>query len=266
MIDLSRFKAVVLDLDGTLAGGDHRVSDFANAVVRRVAERGLRVIVSTGRSAANALALARAMGANAPVISANGAVVAELSDGRALRVVALEPATAAHYLTLADLGGVEAMIWSAEGMITAGPGLVTELMDLVGEAPIILRPQHEWSAEGVIKVLFAAEPEVLDSLDLTDFPLIQRSLSHFVEASAPEARKDVALRWLLDRLGIDPAETIVCGDAETDLESVRLAGLGVAPAGAAPTVREAADLVVGGHAEDGIAHFLEAALAASPSG
>jgi Cof subfamily protein (haloacid dehalogenase superfamily) len=253
--ELSGFRAVVLDLDGTLAGADHQVSRFAQETVRRLAATGVRVVISTGRSADNALRLARAMGTGTPVVSANGAVVAD-PTGRRLKVVELEPSTLEHYLTLADQADLDAMIWTADRLITAGPGLITELMALVGEYPVELAPRAEWPAAGVIKVLMAAAPQVLDNLDLSAYPLVQRSLSHFIEATAPTARKDLTLAWLLKHLGVDPAQTIAFGDAETDLASLTLAGLGVAPANATPSVRAGADLVIGHNGDDAVARFL----------
>ncbi|MDR2373495.1 MAG: HAD hydrolase family protein [Bifidobacteriaceae bacterium] len=254
--DLGRFRAVVLDIDGTLAGADHRVSPFAAEVVRRLAAAGPKVIISTGRSQLAATRLALQVGANAPVISANGAVVADFRTGQRLRLVGLAPDLVAHYLTLADRPGVEAMIWTPDDLICAGPGLMKDLMDLADERPVTFRPRAEWPSDGVVKVLFGAEPSLLDALDLADYPLIQRSLSHFIEATDAAARKDSALTWLLARLGVSPDQTIVFGDAETDLASVRLAGLGVAVAGAIPQVRAAAGAVIGANSDDAVAHYL----------
>jgi hydroxymethylpyrimidine pyrophosphatase-like HAD family hydrolase len=262
VFDLRRFDAVALDIDGTLAGADHLVSGFAAGVVRRLAGSGRQVVISTGRSAANALRVAAQIGANAPVIAANGAVVADTADGRRLRVVAFEPGGAAPYLELADACGLDPVIWTADQMIAAGPGLAVDLLARAGEHPILFQPRSAWPQAGVIKVLMAAAPKVLDGLDLDGYPLIQRSLAHFVEATAPAARKDLALAWLLAHLGIDPARAAVFGDAETDLASLRLAGLGVAPAGAVAAVRAAAGLVIGPHQDDAVAHLLDQALAA----
>ncbi|MDR1635112.1 MAG: HAD hydrolase family protein [Bifidobacteriaceae bacterium] len=67
--------------------------------------------------------------------------------------------------------------------------------------------------------------------------------------------------WLLEHLRIAPAQTLACGDAETDLDSLRLSGSGVAPASAAPAVRAAADVVIGPNADDAVAHFLKGGFA-----
>lgn len=50
---------------------------------------------------------------------------------------------------------------------------------------------------------------------------------------------------------------IAFGDGYNDLSMLRLAGIGVAMANAAPEVRAEADFVTLSNDEDGIAHYLE---------
>jgi Cof subfamily protein (haloacid dehalogenase superfamily) len=264
--DLSPFQAVVLDIDGTLARPDSQISAFTMAVVRLLAARGPKVIISTGRSESNALRLSRELGTNAPVISCNGAVVTDPASGRRLRVKELTPAEVRHYLSLGEQPGLESMIWTAGSMLAEAPSTITQLMADVNEYPITIAPRSQWPQQGVVKVLMAAPAAVLDELDLTGFPLIQRSLAHFVEATAANARKDLALAELLAHLGIEPAVTLAFGDAETDLASLQLAGLGVAVAGGAPSVTAAADLVIGDNADDAVAHFLNTGFSLGVAG
>ena len=47
------------------------------------------------------------------------------------------------------------------------------------------------------------------------------------------------------------------GDSDNDLTMLRMAGLGVAMANAAPHIRDAADVCTGSNAEDGVAQAVE---------
>ena len=54
---------------------------------------------------------------------------------------------------------------------------------------------------------------------------------------------------------------VAFGDGENDKEMLSLVGLGVAMGNAHPACKEAADVVIGTCAEDGVAEFLERLLA-----
>ena len=49
-LDLAGTTAVVLDVDGTIAGADNLVSPRTRAVMRDIEEQGVPVIVATGRT------------------------------------------------------------------------------------------------------------------------------------------------------------------------------------------------------------------------
>ena len=97
-------------------------------------------------------------------------------------------------------------------------------------------------------------PQLLDALDGV---VLARSMPEFVEATAPEAGKEPALRLVMQRHGVSADQVIAAGDSDNDVAMLNLAGLAVVPADAMPAARESADLVVGPHDEDGLATFLE---------
>ena len=69
--------------------------------------------------------------------------------------------------------------------------------------------------------------------------------------------KAQSLLRLLDRVNLTPADMIAFGDGYNDLSMLRLAGMGVAMANAAPEVRADADYVTLSNEEDGVAAALE---------
>lgn len=69
--------------------------------------------------------------------------------------------------------------------------------------------------------------------------------------------KMTGIRWYLEQEGIDPSETIAFGDAENDMEMLRLAGIGVAMGNADEKVKASADYVTTDIDDDGIANALK---------
>jgi hydroxymethylpyrimidine pyrophosphatase-like HAD family hydrolase len=92
---------------------------------------------------------------------------------------------------------------------------------------------------------------------------VTRSLPHYVEIGSPEGTKASALRFLCERWGIQPERVLAFGDADNDIDMLRFAGHGVAVGGMTSEVREAADRVVPGVNEDGVASYVETLLGGS---
>ena len=62
---------------------------------------------------------------------------------------------------------------------------------------------------------------------------------------------------LLAALDLDASQAMALGDGANDVEMLRLVGLGVAMGDGHPLARAAADVVVAGHADDGVADAVE---------
>ena len=63
--------AVVLDVDGTIAGPDHRITPRTQAAMAGIERLGVPVVLATGRSRANVLDVAATVGLRTPGVSCN---------------------------------------------------------------------------------------------------------------------------------------------------------------------------------------------------
>jgi hydroxymethylpyrimidine pyrophosphatase-like HAD family hydrolase len=86
---------------------------------------------------------------------------------------------------------------------------------------------------------------------------IARTYGTFLEVLSPRISKGKGLLQALEHRGLKPEETIAFGDEENDLPMFEAASWAAAPENAKDVVKKAADLVLGSHAEDGVAAFLE---------
>lgn len=85
---------------------------------------------------------------------------------------------------------------------------------------------------------------------------IKRWSPFAVDLISREGGKQNGIRALCTAMGISPEETIAFGDAENDLEMLRLAGIGVAMGNALPQVRDCADYVTGTVEQGGVVEAL----------
>ena len=110
-------------------------------------------------------------------------------------------------------------------------------------------------------MLFARDPAVRDAIadDVkTHFDGLAVSSSTFnnLEFNAASAHKGRALERFAEHFGWTLANCMAFGDGLNDLSMVRMAGIGVAMANAAPEVLAAADYVTLSNDEDGVAEAL----------
>ena len=103
--------------------------------------------------------------------------------------------------------------------------------------------------------MLKAEQELLDVVgDKMD---VFRSAPFFLELVPKGIDKAQSLRRLLAKINLTPADMIAFGDGYNDLSMLKLAGMGVAMANAAPEVRADADYITLSNEEDGVAAALE---------
>src|SRR5918912_2642700 len=80
-----RYRLVPLDVDGTLLDPTGELRPTVRDAVRAVQQRGLRVVLCTGRRFRTARPLAQALQLDTPLVVHNGALVKDLASGQTLQ-------------------------------------------------------------------------------------------------------------------------------------------------------------------------------------
>ena len=69
------YKMVCIDMDGTLLGKGKKISEKSKEVIKKIHDKGVEIVVTTGRIYNNAAYYSHILGVESPVIAANGAIV-----------------------------------------------------------------------------------------------------------------------------------------------------------------------------------------------
>ena len=117
----------------------------------------------------------------------------------------------------------------------------------------------------VLKVLFMAPPARVDAEMLPHWAAAlagrgaapTRAVPNMLELVPTGASKWGGLEAVLADLGIPHSDLVAVGDGGNDLEMIVGAGVGVAMGNAVPEVLAAADAVVAGHGDGGVAEAIE---------
>ena len=257
-------RAVALDVDGTLAGTDHKVSPRAIAALSALERAGVAVIIVTGRTLGATRRIVAQAGLRTPFIASTGAVIEDPVTGERLREQALEPDLVRRIVEVARARGFVVTLWTPEAMYAEERDANIELLEALNDESVRLGPLAPVLEMPVVKIIVAAEPQRLDAAGdelREEVPELVRSLDTFLETAIEGDGKAGALRLVLDRLGIPPQACAGAGDADTDAEWLEMVGLPVAVENARPSVHAVSERVIGHHADDAVAGFLEELLA-----
>ena len=258
------YKLIALDVDGTIRSDEYPLSQETRAAIDSVKRAGAVVTLATGRMFRSAQAAAADVGITAPIISFQGAHIADPTSGDVLWHRPLTPAMARTALRALTTWDREVLAYHEDRVYVER---LTPWVEAYGErnrGAVELVDSLEDLSEKLLTRLVVVGDEQ-DVLNLyrhlkTSFDSelhVTRSLPHFCEILHTDGGKHNALAWLCQRLGVRQAETLAFGNGYNDVDMLHWAGLGVAVSGAVPEVLEVADLVAPPLEDDGPARVME---------
>lgn len=264
-------RLVALDLDGTLLTSDKRITERSRAAVGRLAARGVRVVLCTGRPPRSTVGYADELDLHHPFVCYNGAATFDpVSDELRVRH-RLDPEVVREAVARlrAAFPGVAAGLETDSGWYLEPEVAVRRRSEarLGDDEPTAVGPIESFLGSGAIKLLVSHPGVGAEALAgaVEGLPVYRTwSSPAMLELMAPEVDKRSALQELAAGLGLEPAEVAVFGDQRNDLEMIAWAGLGVAVANASEAVLAAADLVAASNDADGVAQVIEGWLADGP--
>lgn len=268
-----KIKMIGLDLDGTLLNERKEILPYTRQVLRKAVERGIIVLVATGRPFAGIPEELRVWSGMRYAVTANGARVIDGKEKKVLieKLLPIERAKKAleifrKYDTLQEvyfngqgyadedkLKNIshyhhDSNMWE---YVLSSRKAVPDIMALAG--------QTNRDAEKV-QAMFADREELQAAwreLEKQDNMVLVSSLGYNIEVNASGVNKGATLVELGNMLGIGPEEIMACGDRDNDIEMLKAAGLGVAMGNAEDEVKAAADYITLSNEEEGAAKAIE---------
>jgi Cof subfamily protein (haloacid dehalogenase superfamily) len=258
---------VVTDLDGTLWSGHELMHPGTIGAWRELEQRGIPVVVATGRRVASAREPLARLGLAPTAVVLNGAIAVDLAtderfhrqpftpgDARAVldafRAEGLSPSVYVDHPTV-DVyldGNPSTHPQHIETLTMAASGSLDEV---VGELPVLMFGIMGHPAIPLERVASAlvgvAEPHLApDQWGDHSFTVTPRGLS-----------KWVGVEVCCARLGVDPACVLAIGDGPNDVELLEAATVAVVPEDAHAAALAVADHVVPAPSEGGWARIID---------
>ena len=261
------FRAIALDLDGTLTNHDKVVTPRTRQALLQAESKGAIIILASGRPTYGIVPVAECLELEKRggyILSYNGGNIVNAKTGEKLFSQFLPDAVIPILYKYAKEKNHALLGY-------AGNEIITEMPDdqYVKEESRI----NKMNIRKVDNLLDALEPhptKLLMTGDPTDMlkaeeELVEilgekmdifRSAPFFLELVPKGIDKAQSLLRLLSKINLTPADLMAFGDGYNDLSMLKLASVGVAMANAAPEVRADADYVTLSNEEDGVAEAL----------
>ncbi|WP_100372786.1 Cof-type HAD-IIB family hydrolase [Bacillus sp. FJAT-45037] len=275
-------KLIAIDMDGTLLNDQRKVTEENAKAIKFAQQKGIEVVIATGRDDKEARIPLTEAGLSCPVISVNGAEI-QTANKKLLQKTSLARTTVKEITEILKENDVYYEIYTNQGAFTddyeAGIQTVIDVLKSAGSTNTyeeMRKIAKERFSNGAVthiedyEVLFSNQNndfyKVLafshnDSdrerarrkLDNMEAIAVSSSASENLEITHKHAQKGVALREYATLKGILLEDVMVIGDNGNDLSMFEVAGVSVAMKNAIPKVKEAADEVTLSNDDSGVA-------------
>jgi Cof subfamily protein (haloacid dehalogenase superfamily) len=261
------YKAVFIDMDGTLLQKDHTISDTTKQVIKKLLDKGVFIVPISARPLHAILPISKEVFPdNIPVVSLNGSYI--FLNGEIIyqssvpleEVINVQKEIAPH--------DVSAMYYSQMDWYAEKDNAHIQKEQKITDVKIKIQPFHltidEWKAKksGPNKILIAGNPDLIDNIEKElidqhgDKLNMSKSKTTYLEVMSLTSSKTKAIQFLLDKYGIKRNEIIAIGDNYNDKEMIEFAGVGVAMGNAPDEIKKVANYITDTNNDDGVAKAL----------
>lgn len=259
---MSRFKAIVLDLDGTLLDNKKRVSDANLQAIQKCYSLGFHIILATARPPrwvkeyvpSDLLSLG-------PIIYYNGALIrnADLSLNQHFPIdEKLSKQILTHILSninrynisiesMDSWFSIEHLDYSAFMSVRQNPQVITKEEFLKTPCTKILLTHYTNSHDFI--------NEFKDVVNI-----VETDTKRLIQVMSKDVSKERAVASILNSLGCNLSDTIVFGDDYNDVDIFRTCGFPIAMGNAVPKLKNLAKYITVDNNNNGVAIGLEHVL------
>ncbi len=261
------YKLIAVDMDGTLLRRDDTISKRNKEAIRKVREKGVKVVIASGRpihGLERYLEELEFVAEDEYVMSYNGSIVQNVKTKEVIAKNMLKGNDLHRLYELAQRLEIDLHAFLMKGCITPRMNEYSQLEGRMNNIPIYEMNFEEIAIdEEIIKVMYVGAPKEIDRVirqlpeNLYKDYNVVRSMPFFLEFLSKASGKQKGIKTLAERLDIAPHEVMCIGDAGNDVEMLQYAGLGVAMGNAFEEVKQIADYITKTNEEDGVAYAIE---------
>lgn len=252
-------RIVFCDIDGTLLNSEGHITPLTLEAIRRLEEKGIPFVISSGRAPAGIYPLLETYGIRCPIVSYNGALVLD-EKGQVLYHRGIGKEDARELIRFLEESGLD-VVWSIHSL---DQWIVKDKSDprVIFQEELVNAQSSQGSVDSVAdpqinKVLCICTPESVDAVEAAlkaRYPgyTVARSMGYLLDVMDGQVSKAEAIHRLCSVWNVPVANTIAFGDNFNDAAMLQAAGLGYIMGNAPEALKERFPLHAGDNDHDGI--------------
>ncbi|GGM19408.1 phosphatase [Paraliobacillus quinghaiensis] len=223
---MTEYKALFLDIDGTILKPDHTIENSTREAIRQVKAKGLEIFLATGRPLHEVSHIAEELDIHS-FIGYNGAFA--IYQDREILNEAMKKETVEYYLKVCEQHDHEMVLYTSDKNLftSLDKSYVKQFI-----ANFDLKQNHLFTtdqAENIlgITIMNLTEPEI--PLYETNEPIFFSQVNvadftHNYDVIRENVNKGRAIKIALDELGFEPSNAIAFGDGMNDKQMLEYVG------------------------------------------
>lgn len=274
---MTKYRLIALDIDGTLANSDGKITARTKEVIHRVAQTGATIVVATGRRFITAKPRVSQLEFPEMLLAAHNGAILKRLNGELLHHQLLPCTIAKKVVQIAKEFGLCPVVF--EGTQDAANIFVEDYGDQLSEwerGYLQENREHlKWvdnlatdlpgDVIEVISVIPAEKAHEIAEIFQTRLNgqvkpilvIINNGRHAFLGLSHAKVGKDLPLRYLAEQMEITPSEILAIGDNYNDLDMFEFAGTAVIMENADEALKQHGFHVTASNDADGVAAALE---------
>jgi Cof subfamily protein (haloacid dehalogenase superfamily) len=262
------YKAVFIDMDGTLLKSDHTVSEVTKQAISKLQQQGILVVLISARPLHGILPISKhVVSDDMPVVSLNGGYIMHNNNIIYEAAVSLPDAVNVHE-ELKKFTALSSMYYSQMEWFAEIENERIKKEQRITPVKITIQPfgktLQQWQDQktGPNKILIAGDKDLIPAIEQKLIELhqgklnIYKSQPSYLEVMSLAASKASAIQFLISKYGIGKKEIIAIGDNYNDKGMIEFAGMGIAMGNAPEEIKSVADYVTDTNNNDGVAKAL----------
>ena len=280
------FKLMAIDLDGTLLNSFGEVSENTRKALQAAKERGVEVVLASGRPISSTESLAVELGVDNYLISGNGAAVYDIKEQKVVYDRFLTKEQVMKIAKLCDNNSFFYNVYTEDEVIASSLNynvlfyhkenvkkieerrthinVVQNIMEYIEQSGkekflkitvcdesqfifnSIMKRLKEIEGIDVLETAYMSRKKIKDGTDDVDIQY------YYTEITNENVNKWSAIEYLLEKLDIKPEEVIAIGDNLNDKEMIENAGLGVVMGNSNPIMKGLSNEIVADNNSEGV--------------
>ena len=262
-------KLIALDLDDTLLNDNRGIDDYTVEVLQECAEKGIYVVLCSGRAEDGILPFVRRLNiagkvAGKYVIAINGCSIFDMHLRQQIYCKKIDGDILVRANEIVENYGLRTEVYTSDTIYFRQKTKYTMLdVEMCGLKYKEIEDYPTFLKEGYTKMLIPGDPKQCQELqrilkeEFGDRAVIFTSKPYFLELLPPNCGKGESVTWLSEHIGFGKEYTMGFGDGMNDESLIRMCKYGVAMKNGVDYIRNIADYITEeDNNHDGVGKFI----------